>query len=101
MAIDINFKILKNISFLAENFSEELLIVLSKKMTEHTYGPEEVIFSHNDLSEFFYILNEGEIQFYIDSSKKLREKSPKILETFNVPDFSFFNLVKLHSFWTT
>jgi hypothetical protein len=45
MNVEINQEILKKIDFLRENFSEELMIKVSKHLKEKRFGPEELIYS--------------------------------------------------------
>jgi CRP-like cAMP-binding protein len=43
-------------------------------MIELTYGPEEIIFLKNDMSDVFYILNEGEISLFNERKLSNNEK---------------------------
>ncbi|CAD8054277.1 unnamed protein product [Paramecium sonneborni] len=79
MKIDINMKVVKRINFLTENFSEQFLIQLSKNLIEEKYAPEQIIYKQNDESDFLYILQKGELQFYI--TLKNKQESQKVLES--------------------
>ncbi|CAD8076502.1 unnamed protein product [Paramecium sonneborni] len=79
MKIDINMKVVKRINFLTENFSEQFLIQLSKNLIEEKYAPEQIIYKQNDQSDYLYILQKGELQFYI--TLKNKQESQKYLES--------------------
>jgi CRP-like cAMP-binding protein len=89
-----NLKIIKKINFFVENFSETFLINLSKHLEEKKIGPEEILFSKDDLSDTLFILNSGDISIYIELSNT-KEKNIKVLETLKVfLNFINFRILK-------
>ncbi|CAD8137902.1 unnamed protein product [Paramecium pentaurelia] len=81
MKIDINMKIVKKIKFLTENFSDNFLIQLSKNLIEEKFAPEQIIFKQDEVSDFLYILQKGEVQFYV--TLKNKQEQQKVLESYS------------------
>jgi penicillin-binding protein-related factor A (putative recombinase) len=79
-----NLKIIKNIKFFADNFSEKFLIHLCKSLEEKKYGPEEAVFTKDSSSDKLFILNSGDLSYYIELANGNKKKSIKILETIKV-----------------
>jgi CRP-like cAMP-binding protein len=65
MSTEINLRVIKNIPFLSQNFSEPFLVYLSKHFKEKRFGPEEVIYTKGKPANSFYILCTGEVQKYV------------------------------------
>ena len=78
-----HLKILKKINFFSDNFSEKFIIHLCKAMEEKKLGPEEILFSKDDPNDTLYILNTGDLSFYIELANK-KGKTIKVLETIKV-----------------
>ncbi|CAD8047017.1 unnamed protein product [Paramecium sonneborni] len=81
MKIDINMKIVKKIKFLTDNFSDQFLIQLSKNLLEEKFAPEQIIYKQNEVSDYLYILQKGEVQFYVTLNNK--QESQKVLESYS------------------
>ncbi|CAD8046163.1 unnamed protein product [Paramecium sonneborni] len=81
MKIDINMKIIRKIKFLTDNFSEEFLILLSKNLIEEKFAPEQIIYKQNEVSDYLYILQKGEVEFYVNLNNK--QESQKVLEQYS------------------
>ena len=78
-----HLKIIKKINFFVDNFSEKFLVNLCKSLEEKKYGPEEVLFLKDDPSDTLFILNSGELSFYLEDNSN-KGKSIKVLETIKV-----------------
>ncbi|KAM3136184.1 hypothetical protein pb186bvf_011643 [Paramecium bursaria] len=96
MKIDINLRIVQKVGFLMENFSSQFLTNLSRYLVEEKYAPEQTIFHEGQVSDAFYILDRGKLEFYVNLKNK--EQQQRVLEYLSVSDIDPNNIQRSMAF---
>jgi len=75
---EVNAKILNDIYMFSFNFRKKFLYLIAKDFTEKSFGPDEVIFQHNDQNDCsVYFIISGKVEIYYDKSDLSLQKIDK------------------------
>ena len=93
LLFDGNSKILKNISFLLKNFSDEFLVKINTELIQRKFTPEEIIFEEGIGNRCLFYVHKGEVELFANCQK--RNEFPTKLGSYKTGDtfgeISFFS----------